>query len=464
MNRNGTVIFQNNYYFFRLIDFNLILEKADQLTAGNENEAEQKTTLDVIFGMEFKSDAKGKRIMFKVDGAIYRVHAGRYEATIDYYIVFEDKIDYTFQRIQFSSPELNHFYDVQKGYTVQVQSDSEHTNKIILNEQTEESFDFQFHREKISCVLAVAQSVQFDSTNPLKLTTQWCCDFEERQPAAKFKEISLLIKEFLQFISYRQDVSFLTISLLNPVASDDTSGNYKVVGELVINQVKYSEQQENQVTMPLIQFDEMKDNISDILRLLAEKKIYLEHLPRTAEERVVHSIEKTILTAAAFEWEFAKIYPHAIEDYHLKQLQYEQEFIGWIDLKINECKGKEKKYYKNMKYLIQHSNMNLAKRIQYALADVQPIIGDMIEKMYSVNQFEENNKIHEIAERIQSKRNIFAHGNLAVQWSEEEEILMVGDLVTLQLLYYAIILKEAGIQPEQVKRSIDSLFNLGYFL
>lgn len=75
-----------------------------------------------------------------------------------------------------------------------------------------------------------------------------------------------------------------------------------------------------------------------------------------------------------------------------------------------ECKekGKEKKYYKNMKHLVQHANMNLAKRIQYALSDVQPIIGDIIDKVYSINQFEDNKKIHEIAERIQSKRNSFA--------------------------------------------------------
>lgn len=464
MNKNGTVIFKGEYYFFRLIDFHLILEKVDQVIVGTAELEQQKLiTSDFILGMEFRADEIGQHLLFKLDGALLQVHAGRYEAMIEYYLMLNNTSDFSFHRVEFTSPELNDFYSIQKGYSVETTSEERTENKIILQDQTEEIFDFMFEHQLIHCTLTIDQYVKLNSLTPLKLATKLVCDFPEQQDVSVCKRLTLLMQEFLQFISYRQDVSFTKITLLNKQQTTAGQLSYKDIGELLLHEVNYQTKIEQIGEQPIIQFDDMKENIGRILTMLAEKMIYLEHIPKTVEERTMHSIEKTILTAAAFEWEFAKIYPQAIEEYNEKHQQYEDEFIAILTKKIKKSTGKEKKYYKNMKYLVQHANMNLSKRIHYALQDVEPIIGDMIEKMYHINNFEDKNKIHEIAERIQSKRNIFAHGNLSVQWTEEEEILMVGDIVTLQLLYYAIVLKEAGLENQQVKRCIDTLFQLGYF-
>lgn len=465
MNKNGTVIFQNEAYFFRLIEFKLILERIERKSQTQPKLVTLLTKQDqTIYGLELKDDDEGNAISLKIGGFITRTNRNRFEAQVDYYIVFRGRIWQQFTRLQFTSPELNQFYRLQKGYEIRADKNRNQEHKIILKSDTYRAFDFKYLDQRINGLIGIGQKVVGHAANPLTLTTRLIFDFETPQDIKRCRELTMLVRDFLQFICYRQDVNFTKIALLHQQESSSSMEQYEEIGELVMRNLNYEKIEEVQVkSTQIIHFDNIEACIGQIFELLAQDNLYLEHLPRSIDERTMHSIEKTILTAAAFEWEFAKIYPYAAEEYLKKHQQYQQEFLVIIDEQLSKAVGKEKKYYKNMKYIVQHSNMNLSKRIQFALTDVQGIIGEIIDNMYSFNNFEGKNKVHEIADRIQSKRNTYAHGNLATQWTEEEEKLMLGDMVTLQLLYYAIVLKDCGLTEEQVIRSIDSLFDLGIY-
>lgn len=465
MNKNGTVIFQNEAYFFRLIEFKLILERIERKSQLSPKLLRISKRQDqTIYGLELKDDDEGNAISLKINGFITRTNRNRFEAQVDYYIIYKGRIWQQFNRIQFTSPELNQFYNLQKGYELQVKNTRHEENRIILKSNTENTFQFNYLNRQINGFIGIGQKVSLHAASPLTLATRLVFEFGDAEEMNSCREVTMLVRDFLQFICYRQDVNFTKITLMNTIKLNDGNEKIEEIGELVMSNLHYATLADTEGNLAnIIHFEHLEQSMGHIFELLAQDNLYLKHIPRTVDEWSIHSIEKTILTAAAFEWEFAKIYPHAIEEYHRKNQEYQQEFLTIINQLLDTSAGKEKKYYKNMKYIVQNSNMNLSKRLQFALTDVKDIIGEIIDKMYSFNNFEGKNKVHKIADRIQSKRNTYAHGNLATTWTEEEEKLMLGDMVTLQLLYYAIVLKDCGLTVEQAMRSIDSLFDLGIF-
>ena len=65
-----------------------------------------------------------------------------------------------------------------------------------------------------------------------------------------------------------------------------------------------------------------------------------------------------------------------------------------------------------------------------------------------------------MGERLAKQRNHFAHGDL-----DKEFIgLALLDLIFLEEIVYAMQLKKCGISNENIKRSLNKLFNAGIVL
>ena len=65
-----------------------------------------------------------------------------------------------------------------------------------------------------------------------------------------------------------------------------------------------------------------------------------------------------------------------------------------------------------------------------------------------------------MGERLANQRNHFAHGDL-----DKEFIgLSLLDLMHMEYVIYALQLKHYGISNENIRKSINELFHLGYAL
>ena len=97
---------------------------------------------------------------------------------------------------------------------------------------------------------------------------------------------------------------------------------------------------------------------------------------------------------------------------------------------------------------------NLSKKISYALEDLSSILEKFIKNIYEINGIE-GFKYSEIADRIQNQRNNYAHGNI----DKDIDTNVVLDIIILEWVNYAMILKKLGYSDEEVIQLINIIFN-----
>ena len=178
----------------------------------------------------------------------------------------------------------------------------------------------------------------------------------------------------------------------------------------------------------------------------------MRHFPLTYKDGKKENESTFIMTTAAFEWEFKKLYPKGIE--HSETTKEAQEEITE---KINELKenstGKKKKIYKNLLKFIDLEGFS--ENLVYTCNDLNDIIFPFGDKLYKINN--EHLDYKEMGERLSEQRNHFAHGDI-----DQEFIgLALLDLIFLKEIVYAMQLKRFGATDIEIKKSLNDLFNAG---
>ena len=158
---------------------------------------------------------------------------------------------------------------------------------------------------------------------------------------------------------------------------------------------------------------------------------------------------------AAFEWEFKRMYPDGIPK-DSNTIQIENEAMEAIEDLINKSKGKLKKKYKFLKNLI--SSDNLQSKIIKTGNDFDDAIGN-----FGKNLYELNNEIldySKMGDRLANQRNNFAHGNL----NKDFIGFSLLDLIYLEYIIYAMQLRYYGISDINIRKAINNLFRLNYYI
>lgn len=186
--------------------------------------------------------------------------------------------------------------------------------------------------------------------------------------------------------------------------------------------------------------------IGKIIALVYEKSIYLNHIPKTLDERFSFNSASMSKIAAAFESEFTALYPDGIP-----LSKDKQQAIAKVTEKIQELiqqnKGKAKDIYKMLLKFIDH--VTLANKIEYSLKDNNQGLLD-IKKLIRCSM---NNK--KIASNCAKYRNDIDHGKKIDHYEDG-----IGKaFLILNCLIYAMQLRRSGYSPDEINIILPYFYN-----
>ena len=199
-----------------------------------------------------------------------------------------------------------------------------------------------------------------------------------------------------------------------------------------------------------ISLDRLESKEEMLFSLISEDSLYLNHLPKSFEAEESLDAAAFVLTSAAFEWEFGKLYPDEVVKKD-KELIAKEKALEEMNKLISNTTGKVKKILKNCRKSIGF--MNLEAKIIRAGTDFNSIVEQFGKHLYDLNNKKFDYKT--IGNRLANQRNDFAHGNIDKEFVGES----ILDLIFLRYLIYAMQLKRIGISDYSIKNAINELFD-----
>ena len=368
------------------------------------------------------------------------------------YILCDRGINYI-NRVTFKSQEINCIYPINQAYQFiyekmgKVSLITKEFNTTLTKEQ-----EFVVNKIKVKSHFYITTNTcntLIDS--PLSINSALIFDFEKTNDYKFILRLFYIAKQFIQFLCYRRDVYLPNVDLYAPYENVKylKFSTLHIIDELHscdLNSLK----EKRYISQSLIVGYEGK-----ILADIADNLLYLRHLPETYKSGRLIDASRFIMIMAAFEWEFKRMYPDGIPK-DSNTIQIENEAMEAIEDLINKSKGKLKKKYKFLKNLI--SSDNLQSKIIKTGNDFDDAIGN-----FGKNLYELNNEIldySKMGDRLANQRNNFAHGNL----NKDFIGFSLLDLIYLEYIIYAMQLRYYGISDINIRKAINNLFRLNYYI
>lgn len=368
------------------------------------------------------------------------------------YILCDRGINYI-NRVTFKSQEINCIYPINQAYQFiyekmgKVSLITKEFNTTLTKEQ-----EFVVNKIKVKSHFYITTNTcntLIDS--PLSINSALIFDFEKTNDYKFILRLFYIAKKFIQFLCYRRDVYLPNVDLYAPYENVKylKFATLHIIDELHscdLNSLK----EKRYISQSLIVGYEGK-----ILADIADNLLYLRHLPETYKSGRLIDASRFIMIMAAFEWGFKRMYPDGIPK-DSNTIQIENEAMEAIEDLINKSKGKLKKKYKFLKNLI--SSDNLQSKIIKTGNDFDDAIGN-----FGKNLYELNNEIldySKMGDRLANQRNNFAHGNL----NKDFIGFSLLDLIYLEYIIYAMQLRYYGISDINIRKAINNLFRLNYYI
>ncbi|WEZ04591.1 HEPN domain-containing protein [Bacillus subtilis] len=188
------------------------------------------------------------------------------------------------------------------------------------------------------------------------------------------------------------------------------------------------------------------------------KQIYLRHIPESSRHQRITTPSRFIMATAGFEWQYDLYEDKEIDEDHQYKEQKE-EILKFLNQKIDSNTGKEKRYFKRIRGLVNRNNITLSDEFEMSLNRYYDILSVFIKRLYSIKN-ETEIDLNEIAYRIATYRNEIAHGEL----QGRENDYLISDLKVVECLYYSMVLDEIGVSAENIKRALNKLFRFNFAL
>jgi hypothetical protein len=461
----GYLTMNNSEYFFSFENYILELMPTrysetisldsfkDFVNAVNGNDDDNSYDEDVIKG---KTINNGNSILFFIKSMIRRTPT---TYTFNTYAYIEFESDETeIDKFTVYSEELNWFYNIRKAYQYSVTPVTGEANVEIKSfGELSKSFSFSFENKDVQASINITRNISNMSRNPITLDTELTFYFDSTKDYEFVIRLQYIVLSFLRYIAYRKNISFYKIILGKKKENSDL---YTKTGMLNIYDEKdtYIES-EKTIRDKVIDFELLQNNLGEIFQAFSDGSVYLDHIPYNSRDKNKISPARFILVMAAFEWEFRNIYGDIKTKENEKFRNAKNGIIGFLEEKINGSSGKEKEYTKKYKKIIENSDMSLSERINRALKDYADILEVFITSLYKMNNIE-NYKYSEIALRLETQRNNYAHGNI----DKELNGLVILDLIIMEWLNYAMVLNKIGMDRNIIKKSINKLFSRNFYL
>lgn len=365
-----------------------------------------------------------------------------------------DNID----RISFSSPEIDCIHPVNQAFEYSLDSERFSNDGVFsvtalsFDSTTTEKQEFTVDGKKVQAYFGVTRKMSIKiGEAPMLFSSAMLFEFEPTDDYVFILKLWHIAKKFIQFLCYRKNV-FLPSAEISAPYED---GKHEKFATLYIMNEIGSSEPETLKRGRYIKQKNLSGSEGAILTDIAASLLYTRHFPDTYESGRHIDASRFIMITAAFEWEFHRAYPEGVPKKEAT-IKVEAEATEAIQKLIESGSGKVKKKYQFLKKLIKSDSLQT--EIVKMGEDYDEIIGIFGKHLYQLNG--ENLVYTEMGERLANQRNHFAHGDL------DKEFIGISllDLMHMEYVIYALQLKHYGISNENVRKSINELFHLGYAL
>lgn len=352
-------------------------------------------------------------------------------------------------RIAIKSPEINYIYPT----TIALNNLKWAKDGVLgvdtrpFSETTTDKEKFKLDGKEINIYFGISISSSYKTgESPLNLNSNLYLDFEPTEDYEFIIKLLELIKKFIQYLCYRRNIVFTSVEISSPTEDGlhlhtatlyNCLDNKEVVELYPLEKGRY------------IKYEYIKGAMGKIIKDLASKKIYFEHIPDTYESGRRINAGKFVMITAGFEWEFKRNYPKGIKK-SKKRKEAEQKVRVTINRLIRNNSGKTKEIFRFLKKLIKSDSLE-SSIVQYGkdFGEISDVFG---KRLYGLNG--EVLNYSKMGNRISKQRNHFAHGEI-----DQEFIgLSLLDLVYLEYVIYIMQLKYYGLDDDRIKRAINELF------
>ncbi len=365
--------------------------------------------------------------------------------------IFEFKNNITiFDHMIFYVEEINYIYNVQKAIEYKINDDG--TRSILLKSNNETSSEWQtfiFEGKSILFKFGIGQTTNLGNSNiPITLQSAMVFKFEETDNYEFLIQLYHLAKNLIMLLCNRNNFIINNVKLLNLKKQLNDVCNFTSLEDKNILKDNKRVLEKN-----FLSYDLIKNNINKIFQDLADKKIYLDHIPISRKNGLIITNARFLLITAAFEWEFERKYPEGIKHKN-KTIEARELVKEHLNNQINKNTGKAKEIFK---YLLDDvDNDTLSSKFNHAYGHMEDIL-----KNYTKNLYEENKEKFDCikcGERIAKQRNNFAHGNI------EQEFIgtSILDINLLEKMVYLLQFSHYDIDMNDIKKEFGNLFGVTF--
>lgn len=387
----------------------------------------------------------GKEVVFIPKYDTFSASNNTMIVTIRHMIVFSGEIK-DISTLNIQANELDYIYNVNRSISYNFGEGKRLENIRIhsQDETTTQCGDIKVGDINIHCSFKVLQTLKFGPvSDPIQLSS---CIELNFAPTSDYKFLISLcyyVRGLLSFLCYRKNISITSVVLYS-----NDNGRMLQSGELVFSSAPAEPEKQKVIKERFIPFDLLHPHISAILQDIIDGQLYLAHLPATAAQGKEITNASFLMTTAAFEAEFSRLYPSGLPA-SVCRTKAQAAVEASIQNFVESTQGKEKDIYKFLKKMIRTDATK--EKVALAARDYSDIVDIFGKHLFALNKAEF--EYSAIGQRVFDQRNIFAHG--------KRNDFIPGaflDVMYLEYLIYGMQLAKYGIDKRNIQRAINKLF------
>ena len=419
----------------------------------------ERISMDIPFLTGTINENHRKIIFVTVCGAAIRQVNNILYIKLYAYFLFNTNDVKTIDKLSFCSPEIDHIFNANRGLKLGIQDivECNKTGTITIStnnyESTTSSTDsFVVNDKKVLVSFQIIRKINTSiGKPPLSLSSCLCFEFAATNDYSFIIDLCNYARNFIRYLCFRLNIYFSSIDIYTPAENN----KHHNIGTVNMFYDLHEPEQEPLKKGKCIKYEYISGKEGKILTDIADKTLYLRHLPKSSEDEHHIDIDSFIVITAAFEWEFNRNYPEGIT-----KSKATQEIEELVTKEITELRdkssGKKREKYKFLLKLVKSDSLN--SKVVQVCKDFSEIIGVFGEDLYSINHIEF--KSSEIGKRVSDQRNHYAHGDIDKEFIDESLL----DVTFLKYLVYAIQLQYFGVTDENIRKAINDVFHLNYAL
>lgn len=401
--------------------------------------------------------SSGQNIMFRVS-EINSSYNGFINFDIIMYIIYEDKLDLNkIQGFKITSDEINYFYSPNKTFesTIKFNEEKDEIELMSVKGNHVENYIGECMKDEVEIKVSVQAfpTIHFRSKIPFSAESEFIINLNKGQTFDWIYNLRHKIKLLMNYLCYRNNIVFDNTDLF----IIDNNGKRNICGKMVItDELKINKENNRKKENKIIKFENIQEYFINLLEVILSGNMYFEHICNSIDETRIYTVSREILIFAAFEREFRNIYG---QDYGRSEeyINIKEQSIELFNKPIEESHGKQKRYFKSIKEFVSKLDISLEQKILAVLDDCSDIIEPFVKFEYKDSL---DNVKYDISLRMNKLRNTVAHAKI----NFDNEPIYLSDLKIIQILLYAMRLKNLGLEKIKIQQSIKDLFEFNILI